>query len=56
MSRYGLAHLWQALRFDRREIFQLDFYLALLAARVGLPLRSSPRRHYYEASPLTLFC
>jgi len=38
MSRQGLTYLWQALRFDRREILQLDFYLGVVGGTAGLVL------------------
>ena len=38
MSRHGLAHLWQALRFDRRELFQLDLYLGAAGGAGGITL------------------
>lgn len=35
MRQSGLAHLWQALRFDRGEILQLDFYLGAAGGVAG---------------------
>ena len=36
MSKYGLSHLWEALRFDHREILQLDFYLGIGGGLAGI--------------------
>ena len=38
MARHGLAHLWQALKFNRREILQLDFYLGVCGGAAGIAL------------------
>ena len=38
MQRHGLAHLWEALRFDRAEILQLDFYLGAGGGVAGVLL------------------
>ncbi len=38
MSKHGLGHLWQALRFDRGEILQLDFYLGVAGGAAGTVL------------------
>jgi hypothetical protein len=38
MARSGLAHLWHAVKFNRREILQLDFYLGAIGGAAGLAL------------------
>jgi len=38
MSRVNLAHLWQALKFERGEILQLDLYLGVAGGGAGLTL------------------
>lgn len=38
MSGHSLAHLRQAIRFDRREIFALDFYLGVAGGAAGIAL------------------
>jgi hypothetical protein len=38
MSKHGLGHLWRALRFDRGEILQLDFYLGVAGGAAGTVL------------------
>lgn len=38
MASSSLAPLWQALKFDRREILQLDFYLGVIGGAAGVAL------------------
>jgi len=38
MSKHGLAHLWSALEFGRRELLQLDLYLGISGGLGALAL------------------
>jgi len=38
MSKHALSPLWGALRFNRRELFQLDLYLGMAGGAGGLVL------------------
>lgn len=38
MARHALTHLWDALSFDFKEVFQFDFYLGVLGGGAAVAL------------------